>query len=279
MLTDLHVLESGDLMLLDVPAETHAATLERLDRFLFAEDVQIASLAGELTTIWLHGPRGASVLASVIEGTSDPGVWPNYHLEKGTFRNEPVVVVRNNQLTVPGYCVYLSPVLREAFRAALLEQGATVLGSDASFDDASPFRRDEALEAARIEAAYPLFGVDMTEETIPLEAGIEGRAISLTKGCYVGQEVIIRVLHRGHGRVAKKLVALRSEGDPLVAGARLSVGARDVGFITSASISPAHGAVALGYVHRDFVEPGTAVIASVGERAVPIVVGSVFKRP
>ena len=59
----------------------------------------------------------------------------------------------------------------------------------------------------------PLFHRDMDEETIPLEAGIESRAISLTKGCYVGQEVIIRVLHRGHGRVARKLVGLRVDGD------------------------------------------------------------------
>ena len=63
-------------------------------------------------------------------------------------------------------------------------------------------------ETLRIEGGVPEFHRDMDEETIPLEAGIESRAISLTKGCYVGQEVIIRVLHRGHGRVARKLVGL-----------------------------------------------------------------------
>ena len=88
----------------------------------------------------------------------------------------------------------------------------------------------EALEAARIEAGYPIFGVDMTDDTIPLEAGIEDRAISMTKGCYVGQEVIIRVLHRGHGRVARKLVALRIDGLVPERGARLFAADRDVGF-------------------------------------------------
>ena len=63
----------------------------------------------------------------------------------------------------------------------------------------------------------PLFHRDMDEETIPLEAGIESRAISFTKGCYVGQEVIIRVLHRGHGRVARKLVGLTLDGDAVPA--------------------------------------------------------------
>ena len=69
-------------------------------------------------------------------------------------------------------------------------------------------------EALRIEAGVPVFHRDMDEETIPLEAGIESRAISFTKGCYVGQEVIIRVLHRGHGRVARKLVGLRRRRRP-----------------------------------------------------------------
>ena len=66
----------------------------------------------------------------------------------------------------------------------------------------------EAAEMCRVEGGRPLFRVDMNEDTIPLEAGIEDRAISLTKGCYVGQEVIIRVLHRGHGRVVRKLVGI-----------------------------------------------------------------------
>src|SRR3970282_194686 len=65
-----------------------------------------------------------------------------------------------------------------------------------------------AVEGCRIEAGIPLFGADMDDDTIPLEAGIEDRAISFTKGCYVGQEIIIRVLDRGHGRVARRLVGL-----------------------------------------------------------------------
>ena len=87
-----------------------------------------------------------------------------------------------------------------------------------------PARRDvdeATAEALRIEAGVPQFHRDMDEETIPLEAGIESRAISLTKGCYVGQEVIIRVLHRGHGRVARKLVGLQ----PVDGGACRSAGA------------------------------------------------------
>jgi folate-binding protein YgfZ len=102
----------------------------------------------------------------------------------------------------------------------------------------------------------------MGEDTIPLEAGIEDRAISLTKGCYVGQEVIIRVLHRGHGRVARKLVRLAfGEGAALPSrGQKVVGGGKEIGEITSAAISPSTGMpVALGYVHRDFATAGTPV--------------------
>lgn len=270
MLTDAHVLESGDLILLDVPASQHGATLERLEQFLFSEDVQVASLATELTSVWAHGPKAASVLQQLLPGLSGLEQWQNYHLEKTTFGEHPVVVVRNDQLMVAGYCVYLPPAARERFTTELRDRGAVDLSRASDDDAAAP---SPALEAARIEAGYPLFGVDMTEETIPLEAGIEGRAISLTKGCYVGQEVIIRVLHRGHGRVAKRLVALRAD-DALLPGGRVVGGGKDVGFITSAAISPALGSIALGYVHRDFVEPGTVVVVTVDDRTVEATVAA-----
>ena len=269
MITDLHVLESGDLILLDVPADQHAATLARLDQFLFSEDVQVASVADALTSVWAHGPRTAAVFEKISEGVSGLHRWPNYHLEKAAFHGAPVVIVRNDQLTVPGYCVYLPPSARDEFITAVAAEGGALLDTGSSGAGTAP-----ALEAARIEAGYPLFGIDMTHETIPLEAGIEDRAISLTKGCYVGQEVIIRVMHRGHGRVAKKLVAFRTSGEPLGPGGRVIGGGKDIGFITSAAISPASGPVALGYVHRDFIEPGTVVTVSVDDRTVEATVAA-----
>ena len=118
----------------------------------------------------------------------------------------------------------------------------------------------------------PLFHRDMDEDTIPLEAGIEPRAISFTKGCYVGQEVIIRVMHRGHGRVARKLVGLAIDADRVPASeALIHAGDREIGRVTSATWSPAlNRPIALGYVHRDFVEPGTRV--AVADSAAAVVV-------
>jgi folate-binding protein YgfZ len=151
--------------------------------------------------------------------------------------------------------VYLEAAARGELEHTLVERGAVVADR-------------AAIDAARIAAGYPVFGVDMTHDTIPLEAGIEDRAISFDKGCYVGQEVIIRVLHRGHGRVARKLVGLRLEHDGAASGSKIAAGDREVGTVTSAAVSPELGPIALGYVHRDFTEPGSRV--SVGSQTGPI---------
>jgi folate-binding protein YgfZ len=121
----------------------------------------------------------------------------------------------------------------------------------------------DTFEVVRIERGIPRFLVDMDTDTIPLEAGIEDKAISFTKGCYVGQEVIVRVTHRGGGRVAKKLVRWKADPSAAVvplADARIFAETRDIGRVTSAAFSPSREAVVgLGYVHRDFVTPGTEV--------------------
>jgi folate-binding protein YgfZ len=124
-----------------------------------------------------------------------------------------------------------------------------------------PALDQETAEALRIERGVPQFNRDMDQETIPLEAGIESRAISFSKGCYVGQEVIIRVLHRGHGRVARKLVGLLCDALPVPApGATVTAAGRDIGHVTSSARSETlDKPIALAYLQRDFLEPGTAV--------------------
>ena len=246
MITDLHVFESGDMILLDVPADQVEPTLQRLDQFLFSEDVQLSGLAGTLTGVWIHGPAAPRMIEIVLAGVVDLLDWPDYHNARASFDESPVVVTRVNQLGVPGFCIYVEPGLATALVAALERAGV------ASVDPS-------AIEAARIEAAYPVFGVDMTAETIPLEAGIEDRAISFSKGCSVGQEVVIRVLHRGHGRVARKLVSLVVDGEPPARDAKVFSAEREVGFVTSAAWSPRFAAIALAYLHRDFLVAGTKV--------------------
>lgn len=252
MLSDMHVLQSDTMTLLDVPADIAASLLQRLDQFLFTENVQLQSLADSLASVWVHGPLAPTVLARVLEGAADLEGWPDYRHARVSPRSDPevaIVLARIDQLGVPGFVLYVDAPRRDALEEALVAEGAVRASA-------------EAIEAARMESAYPVFGIDMTDDTIPLEAGIEDRAISMGKGCYVGQEVIIRVLHRGHGRVARKLVTLRIDGLVPPRGTRLFAADRDVGFVTSAAASPRLGTIAMAYVHRDFVAPGTTIEAA-----------------
>jgi folate-binding protein YgfZ len=259
LLTDMHVLESGDMILLDLPAETIDDTLARLDQFLFSEDVQLADLRASLRAVSIHGPEAAARLEGALTGLSGAAAWPEYRNARCTFAGEPAACARIDQLGVPGYVVYLAPAGADALREALAAAGVPT---------ASP----AASEAARIEAGTPTFGIDMDADTIPLEAGIETRAISFTKGCYVGQEVIIRVLHRGHGRVAKKLMALRVSGEAPVRGAKVFAADKAIGTVTSSADSPRLGAIALAYLHRDFLTAGTHVSVEAGGERVEAVV-------
>jgi folate-binding protein YgfZ len=114
------------------------------------------------------------------------------------------------------------------------------------------------LDTIRIEAGIPVYGRDMTEETIPVEANLED-ALSYTKGCYIGQEVIARIEARGH--VNRKLAGLLLSGERLPEpGAKIVSPQREVGWITSAAYSPARQQnIALGYVRREVLTPGTSL--------------------
>ena len=217
MITDVWVVAMADALLLDVPAPVAASLAARLDGLIFTENVQIADASAELTAYQFFGTMPGDGLAVAFVGDTTYGIASNVGY-----------IAAANAAAVP---VSVRPPAQE-------------VGLD-------------VLEVVRVEAGVPRFLVDMTEDTIPLEAGIEDRAISFTKGCYVGQEVIIRVLHRGHGRVARKLVALRIDGDVPERGAKLFSADREAGAVTSAARSPRLGSIALAYVHRDFVAPGT----------------------
>lgn len=148
-----------------------------------------------------------------------------------------------------------------------------------------------AAEVVRVESGRPAFPGDMDQDTIPLEAGIADRAVSFDKGCYVGQEVIVRILHRGGGRVARRLAGLTFErsadpDSPLPSrGAAIFSGDDEVGRVTSAVRSPAVGAViALGYVRRELADAadagGATVQVASGTGRVPAAVTALpFVRP
>ena len=127
----------------------------------------------------------------------------------------------------------------------------------------------EALNVLRLEAGIPWYGVDMDESNLLPETGLEARAVSQTKGCYVGQEVIARLAT--HGSVSRKLMGLMCEGNDLPAAKDpILKDAERVGEITSACFSPAlKRPIALGYVKRPYYEAGTTVTVMRGTQTIP----------
>ncbi len=124
----------------------------------------------------------------------------------------------------------------------------------------------EAREALRLEAGLPSAGADLTEEIVPPEANLEGKAFSLTKGCYPGQEVVARM--DTYGSLRRRLVGLILR-DPVLPpkGAKLFSGEREVGWISSAARSPSMGCtIAFGFPLRDFTSPGTALTVEIEGR-------------
>jgi folate-binding protein YgfZ len=253
MISDLWVYELGDVILLNLAGDVTAAVLARLDQFIFSEDVQLGDVSETFAQIAVVGPDAARVVGALLD---EPPVVPAVSLgalpEHGNLRGHidgrPAIVTRVTDTGEPGFDIYVERERADWLKAELVSAGA---------QEAS----DETADVLRVEAGVPAFHRDMDEDTIPLEAGIESRAISMTKGCYVGQEVIVRVLHRGHGRVARKLVGLVLDGGSAPPrGAIVRSGDRDTGKVTSGVHSGALGRpIALAYVQRDFAAPGTAL--------------------
>ena len=250
MIADLHVYELGDVMLLTLPLEVKDSVLTKLDQFIFSEDVQLGDVTSTFASRTIVGPEAAAIVARALPGVDATALaaLPAHGSLRTQFKDQPVIVLRVTDTGEPGFDLLIDASEASALAEAVRSAGAADVESD-------------LLEVLRVEAGVPKFHRDMDEETIPLEAGIESQAISQTKGCYVGQEVIIRVLHRGHGRVARRLVGLVLDGDRVPAsGAPAVADGREIGHVTSAVFSPALSRpIALGYLHRDFTEPGVRV--------------------
>jgi folate-binding protein YgfZ len=249
MIADLYVYELGDVILLTTTGDVKDTVMARLDQFIFGEDVQLGDVTGTFAQIAVVGPAASRAVAALIGGDAAAlDALPEHGNRRVQFAGSPAIVTRTTDTGEPGFDVFVESGRVGELEAAL--GAAKVAPLDAS-----------TAEAIRVESGIPAFHRDMDEDTIPLEAGIESRAISLTKGCYVGQEVIIRVLHRGHGRVVRKLVGIVFDGSQVpVPGVPVHAGDREIGRVTSSAMSPAlRKPIALGYLHRDFIEPGTPV--------------------
>lgn len=253
MIADMYVLAESGRMVVDVHLDVKDRLLQRWDDLIFTEDVRLADLTPETAAVDVHGP-GAEDVAARVAGVADgAGLMALNAHDAGRVASHDVTVARLDPLGIPGYRVRIAPPGADALRCALADAGAAEAST-------------EACRTVRIESGLPMFPIDMDTGTIPLEAGITERAIDFDKGCYVGQEVIIRILHRGQGRIARRLTGLTLDaaGDTSAPPAGAAVTGDDgaqVGHTTSAAHSPALGRpIALAYLPRALADtPGARV--------------------
>jgi folate-binding protein YgfZ len=272
MIADMAVFELDDLIMLDVDPSVKDVLLQRLEQSIFSEEVLLEDLTARFAELAVVGPNAPAALRAAVdpEAAGDQKAlgelehFEEYQSVRVSARGRSILIARMDDAGERGFTLLVDHDAAPPLRQALQRAGAREISA-------------ETAEVLRVEMGRPAFGRDMDEDTIPLEAGIEKRAISFTKGCYVGQEVIVRVLHRGHGRVARKLVGLTLDGatvaDP---GDRLFSGEREIGRVTSAVFSPSVGRpIALGYVNREYVTPGTEIEIAHGDRRIPTLVTEV----
>jgi folate-binding protein YgfZ len=238
MQADMRVLRLGDEEIwIDTEPEALAAAKRHLDMYKIGREVAIADLTGERAILSLVGPRSVE-----IAGTA---ALPEHASEAARIGGVECLAVG----TADGIDLIAKAAAAAELREALIGAGAVEVGPAAA-------------EVLRIEAGRPRFGAEMSAETMPAEAGIVERAVSFTKGCYIGQEPVARLHYKGRPNRRLRGLELSALAAP---GATLRLGEKEVGRIGSACLSPARGPIALAIVRRE-AEPGD--VLAVGEDGV-----------
>ena len=266
MQADAFIYALPNELLVDVEPGLTATLLQRLDHFIVADDVQCIDVVPFYGLITVQGPRAAAVLERLALGVALPERnLAVAHLTDPTLGE--IYLTRNARTGSTGFDLFLpievQPMALDKLVSAVCAEGGSLAGW-------------EALELARIEAGIPRFGIDMDETHLAPETGIETRAISYSKGCYIGQETIARI--RTYGQVGKALRGLRLPDDLTALptrGDKLLREGREIGSVTSAIRSPAAGVIALGYVRRECNAVGTELTlhtagADVSAKIVPL---------
>jgi folate-binding protein YgfZ len=240
VLTDLRVLPRASDMLLDVPQSGLVNLLATFKKYLPPLYAAFEDASDALRQLGLYGPETAAAASRFLGGEL-----PNGHLavREVQLEDDPVLVIRNRRLAPDGVELIASAAAVEQLASRLLAAVNELGGRPAGL---------RALEVARVEAGIPAYGVDISEENLAQETGLEEEAISYDKGCYLGQEVVARVHFRGH--VNRHVRGLRFADERPGPGATLHDGDKQVGAVTSAVSSPEFGPIGLGYVRRE-VEP------------------------
>jgi folate-binding protein YgfZ len=249
MQSDLHIFCLENELLLDFEPGLAQAVTQRLDKYIIADDVQIVDVAPHYGLLSVQGPKSEEIIRSLDAGLP----LPERPLALTSLKSETlgeVYLINRPRVGQKGFDLFVPndvlPAVAEQLITAIEKVGGCACGWD-------------ALEIARIESGIPRFGQDMDENNLPPEAGLDASAVSYSKGCYIGQEVIARI--RTYGQVAKALRGLHLADDVKALpkkGDKLFRDQKEIGYITSAIFSPMLNAnIALGYIRREANQVGT----------------------
>jgi folate-binding protein YgfZ len=244
MLGDLRVLDLGDELFLDTERSVLQELFNMIRRYRIGYDMDLHKRTVERGLLSLIGPE-----ARAVAGAGD--------LPRAEHANAPGEVDGTRVRLVAtdaGVDLICDAADTDALAAELRGRGAE------DVDEA-------AAEVLRVEAGRPRYGVDLDDTVIPQEAGLNERAVSFTKGCYVGQETVARLHYRG--KPNRHLRGLRPSA-PAHHGDELRLGERVVGKVGTAVVSPRHGPVALALVRRE-AQPGATVAVGSGDTTADVV--------
>lgn len=236
---------NGPAFLIDTDVASHEAVLKTISRFTLAGDFKVSDVTAETALLSVQGKRAIEVVEKVF-GQSFADLPRNGVAETG-WQNASVTIFRATHTAEDGFDVVVDSAQAPQLRQLLADAGAQPVS-------------DDTLEVLRVEAGIARFGRDMDETSVVPETNLDD-AVSYTKGCYVGQEIIVRIKHRGH--VAKKLTGLKLETDQQIDPGTIikSTDNQEIGKVTSAVGSPRLGStIALGYVRYEHLAAGTSVV-------------------
>ena len=247
IIADMKIYIFEDSIDIETNAETISILYQELDKYLIADDVTMEDFTERTGVLGIHGSKSAELLQEVcgFEVTN----LPEYHSIITEIDGRRIDCVRANEAGEVGYNLCTESESIEWLWDTLLTKGREFSTEPVGLT---------ALNSLRIEAGIPRYGAELDDSIFPGEAELE-QAISFEKGCYIGQEIVARMKYRGHPNRLLRGFELASDIPPQ-SGDRLFDGDKEIGWITSAVVSPTLGkTIGMGYVRTAFTDEGSEV--------------------
>lgn len=240
--------QQGDALVLDTSPGQAAKIIPHLDRFVISDRVEFHDRTAETGELLVAGREAARVLSGVGVDSLPAGLWDHALV---TIQGLSCVLQRVDFAGEGSYFLVARSEDFAAIQQALIDAGAVLCDAN-------------TVETVRIEAGFPLYGLDITDDNLPQEIGRDKSAISFTKGCYLGQETVARIDALGH--VNRLLARVKFAGNDVPPpGTELFAADKPVGKVTSSCSSPRNGApLAFALLRRAQSNPGTMLTSAAG---------------